>query len=126
MCRFSALTADAGLILRSTDEQLGPDAYSGYYAGLRTHDGRLVLGRANYGWLESQTTTFPTGIKTQHWYHLQVAAVGCTVAAVATDLTSGVRSTVSMQGQPCVHQGQGRPAFLLYRRPLAKPAGSAS
>jgi signal transduction histidine kinase len=97
---------DAGVILRSTDEQLGTNAYSGYYAGLRTHDGRLVLGRANYGWLESQTTTFPTGIKMQHWYHLQVAAVGCTVAAVATDLASGVRSTVSMQGQPCVHQGR--------------------
>ena len=97
---------DAGLILRSTEEQLGSNAYSGYYAGLRTHDGRLVLGRANYGWLESQTTPFPHGIKTQHWYHLQIAAVGCVVAAVATDAETGARSTVSMQGEPCVQRGR--------------------
>ena len=97
---------DAGLILRSTDEQLGMNAYSGYYAGLRTHDGRLVLGRADYGWLESQTITSPTAIQMQHWYHLDVVAVGCTVAAVATDVASGVQSKASMQGEPCVHHGR--------------------
>ncbi len=97
---------DAGIIIRSTDEQLGTNAYSGYYAGLRTHDDRLVLGRANYGWLESQTIPFPTGISTHHWYHLELAAAGCKIAAVATDLLSGVRSTVAMEGQPCVGKGR--------------------
>ncbi len=86
---------DAGVIIGSTSEQLGTKAYSGYYAGLRTHDGQLVLGRANYGWLELQTVPLPTGIQAQHWYHLEVAAVGCEVAAVAMDVSSGVKSTVT-------------------------------
>ena len=97
---------DAGVIIRSTDEELGTNAYSGYYAGLRTHDGRLVLGRANYGWLESQTAPFPGGIKTQHWYHLEVAAVGCTIAAAATDLSTGARSTASIEDRPCIYKGR--------------------
>ena len=97
---------DAGIIIRSADEQLGTNAYSGYYAGVRTHDGRFVLGRANYGWLESQTTSFPEGIKTRHWYHLELVAVGCTVSAAATDVASGARSTVSIQSQPCVQRGR--------------------
>ncbi len=97
---------DAGLIIRSSDEQLGSNSYSGYYAGLRSHDGRLVLGSANYGWLESQTTPFPGGVKSRHWYHLELAAVGCTVAAVAVDLQTGRRSSVSTDGQPCLPQGR--------------------
>ncbi|RRA49572.1 sensor histidine kinase [Acidipila sp. EB88] len=97
---------DAGVIVRSTDEQLGTNAYSGYYAGLRTLDGRLVLGRADYGWLESQTAAFPGGIQVGHWYRVEVVAVGCTVSAAAVDLASGARSTVSMQGQPCVQHGR--------------------
>ncbi len=97
---------DAGLIIRSSDEQLGSNSYSGYYAGLRSYDGRLVLGSANYGWLESQTTPFPGGIKSRRWYHLEVAAVGCSVAAVAVDLQTGARSSVSTDGQPCLLHGR--------------------
>ena len=104
--RLFRADGDAGLIVRSSDEQLGSNSYSGYYAGLRSHDGRLVLGSANYGWLESQTTPFPGGVKARHWYHLELAAVGCTVAAVAVDLQTGVRSSVSTAGQPCLPQGR--------------------
>ena len=43
------LGGDAGLIVRSSDEEEGVDAYNGYYAGLRTIDNSLALGRAGYG-----------------------------------------------------------------------------
>ncbi|HEX3435600.1 MAG TPA: family 16 glycoside hydrolase, partial [Pseudacidobacterium sp.] len=47
---------DAGLIIRGSDIEQGVDSYNGYYAGLRTTDNSLVLGRAEYGWIE-----FPPG-----------------------------------------------------------------
>ena len=50
---------DAGLILRSSGEEQGVDAYFGYYAGLRSLDNTLVLGRAEYGWSEALTTLNP-------------------------------------------------------------------
>ena len=46
------LGGDAGLILRSSNEEQGVNAYTGYYAGLRSIDNALVLGRADHGWLE--------------------------------------------------------------------------
>lgn len=44
---------DAGLMIRSSDEEEGVNAYSGYYAGVRTADNTLVIGRAEHGWLEA-------------------------------------------------------------------------
>jgi len=41
---------DAGLIVRSTDEEQGVDSYSGYYIGLRAQDGFLIIGRADHWW----------------------------------------------------------------------------
>ena len=46
---------DAGLVVRSSDEEEGVDSYNGYYAGLRNRDNALVLGRANHGWIGEQT-----------------------------------------------------------------------
>jgi hypothetical protein len=43
---------DAGLIIRANDEEVGVDAYNGYYAGLRDLDNTLILGRAGFGWIE--------------------------------------------------------------------------
>jgi hypothetical protein len=45
-------SGDAGLVIRSSDEEEGVDAYSGYYAGIRTQDNSLALGRAEHGWAE--------------------------------------------------------------------------
>ena len=40
------ISGDAGLMTRSGHEENGVNAYSGYYAGVRTLDNSLVLGRA--------------------------------------------------------------------------------
>lgn len=39
-------------MLRSSGEEQGVDAYTGYYAGLCTTDNVLLLGRVGHGWVE--------------------------------------------------------------------------
>ena len=86
-------SGDAGLIVRSSDEEDGIDAYSGYYAGLRLQN-ELVIGRADHGWMEYQAAPIRAPLRTFKWYHLKVVAVGCDVAAVASDPETG-QSTVA-------------------------------
>jgi signal transduction histidine kinase len=76
---------DAGLIIRSSDEEEGVDAYSGYYAGLRSIDNSLVLGRAGYGWMEATVQLAPdhAPVKALQWYHLKLLAYGCQIIASA-------------------------------------------
>jgi signal transduction histidine kinase len=76
---------DAGLIIRSSGEEQGVDAYNGYYTGLRSLDNALVLGRAGHGWMEA-TVKFAAGhgqIKALQWYHLKLLAYGCQIVASA-------------------------------------------
>ena len=47
------VSGDAGLIMRSGNEEEGVNAYSGYYAGVRTLENVLVLGRADRSWTEA-------------------------------------------------------------------------
>ena len=79
------LGGDAGLLVRSSHEEEGVDAYEGYYAGLRTVDNALALGRAGYGWMEVSfpLKTVPIGVQASHWYHLKLLAYGCRLAASA-------------------------------------------
>lgn len=76
---------DAGLIIRSSDEEEGVDAYTGYYAGLRSLDNSLVLGRAGYGWMEATVKLAPNyaAVKALQWYHLKLLAYGCQIVASA-------------------------------------------
>ena len=96
---------DAGVIVRATDEELGVDAYSGYYAGLRTSNNMVVLGRADHGWMEYQVAALPGGIHAFHVYHLRVVAVGCQIAAIATDPTSENTVTVALREEHCASAG---------------------
>ena len=79
------LGGDAGLIVRSSDEEEGVDAYTGYYAGLRTADNTLVLGRAGHGWMEvtKPITLGQNKVLTSRWYHLRLLAYGCRLIAAA-------------------------------------------
>src|ERR1700742_492220 len=43
---------DAGIIVRAQNPERGVDSYEGYFAGLRTLDNTMILGRADYGWKE--------------------------------------------------------------------------
>jgi hypothetical protein len=96
---------DAGLLLRSSDEENGVDSYNGYYAGLRNHDHTLVLGRADHGWIENQAVPIPGGIRPFHWYHVKLIAVGCDIAASLTDPLQDIAISAAMSENDCKPTG---------------------
>jgi signal transduction histidine kinase len=97
---------DAGLIARSSEEENGVDAYNGYYAGLRTHDHTLVLGRADHGWIENQAKPIPGGVHPFHWYHLKLVVVACDMVASAYDPSTNATISVAMNEPNCQRAGR--------------------
>jgi len=104
---------DAGLIIRSSDEQTGVDAYKGYYAGLRgresqiSTDESLVLGKADYQYTEVQHVRLPAGVVPFRWYHLKLLVYDChIVASVTWPLHSGRTYTASTSDPGCYTKGR--------------------
>ena len=99
---------DAGLIIRSSDEEEGVDSYMGYYAGLRNRDNSLVLGHADHGWMETLKYPDPGQgrIQTYQWYHLKLLAYDCEIAAAATSLSQGVLTSSAIIEKDCVTSGR--------------------
>ena len=108
---------DVGVLVRVNHAEPGVDAYSGYYVGLRSNDRSLILGRADFGWMEGKPTAIAGGVIADRWYHLHVVAVGCVIAAEATDTVTGEttdgmlqeRDRAASEGNPgggdCLRQG---------------------
>lgn len=96
---------DAGLAARVSDAEVGVDSYSGYYAGLRTMDNSLVLGRAQHGWEEYPPISFPGGVHPFHWYHLNLTVRGCEISAVATDPITGKSASIVKRSVSCLPAG---------------------
>ena len=96
---------DAGLVMRTNQEEEGVDSYHGYFAGLRDLDNTLILGRADYGWHEFQAIPVASGVHTRVWYHLTFLAYECTLAA-RTISSSGETTTVAIRDPSCVKAGR--------------------
>lgn len=96
---------DAGLLVRSSQEEAGVDSYHGYFAGLRDIDETLIMGRADYGWHEEQTIPVHSGVHTRSWYHLKFLAYECNFAASATN-EAGEITTANIQDPACLAQGR--------------------
>jgi signal transduction histidine kinase len=99
---------NAGLVLRSSDEEEGVDAYTGYYAGLRNLDNSLVLGRAGHGWMEV-TKPFAADnerVLTSRWYHLQLLAHGCQLIAAANIPGQAAHTSLTINDTDCVRSGR--------------------
>ena len=96
---------DAGIIVRSSDEEAGVDSYSGYYVGLRDSN-NITIGRADHGWVEYQAVSPLQPLQSLRWYHLHVVAVGCEIAAAASGDTPGDRTWVTMYEPSCVRTGR--------------------
>lgn len=96
---------DAGLILRASNEEDGVDSYSGYYAGLRTRDNSLTLGRAEHGWSDEHVAPVPGKVHAFQWYHLKLLAFGCDIAATATYLPTGTATAIEMTDKDCLKSG---------------------
>jgi signal transduction histidine kinase len=105
--RFDAVAADMGLIVRSNDETEGTDAYNGYFVGLRSLDGTLVIGRANYGaWVEARPIPVPGGFSPYVWYRVQVTSYGCHIAASVQNLKTLQTSWLAFEERYCVKDGR--------------------
>ncbi len=97
---------DAGLVIRASDMEAGADSYRGYYAGLRTRDGKLVLGRADHGWTEFPSKKMPWGVTPGERYHLKLSAYGCKISIVASELEADNRQSVSVDDPHCFAKGK--------------------
>jgi hypothetical protein len=99
------LEGDAGVVVRSSDEEDGVDSYSGYYVGLRDSNNTVAIGRADHGWMEYQAVSVSAGIHPFRWYHLKVIAVGCEIVAVASNPT-GQSTLAAMHEENCARTGR--------------------
>jgi signal transduction histidine kinase len=98
---------DAGLLIRSSNEEKGVNAYSGYYAGVRTIDNSLVLGRADHAWLEvTQRYPASNGIRPFQWYHLKIVAVDCDIAASVGAIGKSDQTAIGITDHQCIAAGR--------------------
>ncbi len=104
--RFDGDHGDMGVILRSSREEEGVDAYDGYYVGLRTTDGTLIIGRSDYGWMEARPIPMPGGVHADTWYRLIVIAEGCKIGATSENLTTGAKIGLVFSEQQCRTSGR--------------------
>lgn len=99
-------SGDAGVIVRSGQEEEGVDSYSGYYVGLRISNNTVTIGRADHGWREYAVGTLPGGIHSLHLYHLHVLAVDCAIAAFASDPSTRHQVAIAMRDRDCLRSGR--------------------
>jgi signal transduction histidine kinase len=98
---------DAGLIIRSGNEEEGVDAYSGYYSGIRTIDNSLVLGRAEHGWREvTKKVSVPGGIQPFARYHLKLLAYDCQTVSAITGASHTAPVSIAITDPNCVTSGR--------------------
>ena len=96
---------EAGLIIRSSGEEEGVDAYHGYFAGVRLMDDSVEFGRTDFGWLPLLHQGFPDNGDLQGWIHLRVVAVGCRFA-VAVTLPDGRTTSSVVEDAGCIQSGR--------------------
>ncbi len=99
---------DAGLVVRSSEEEEGVDAYTGYYAGLRIWDNSLVIGRAGYGWAEMNEplSLDHMTVHSLHWYHIKLLAKGCHILATAKDVEQNKEGAIAVVDGACIQKGR--------------------
>lgn len=104
--RFEGNNADIGLIIRANNEKKeGSDTYNGYYIGVRTLDGDLVIGRSAFGWSEARPVSMPGGFHPSVWYRLHVVAYGCNIAASTQNLTTLQTAWIAFKEPSCLKTG---------------------
>lgn len=93
---------DAGLIARVSDPELGVDAYSGIYVGLRIRDQALIIGTADHNWHEDVDQRLSSPILPNTWYHFEVRLEGCKVDAIVhrEDSTEVGRKEITLDSCP--------------------------
>jgi Domain of Unknown Function (DUF1080) len=96
---------DAGLVIRTTDQEPGVDSYRGYYLGLRPDGKMLVLGRASFDWRTLAETQLPAPVTVGRWYHLELSAQGCNLMASATPVDANQPTRIQYHDDQCLTDG---------------------
>ena len=83
-------SGQAGLLIRTTNPTVGADAHSGYYVGLESATGLMILGRQNNNWSGIASAAVTGGVSTGVWYHMGISVKGCAFAITVqpADLSS--------------------------------------
>jgi len=97
---------DVGLMVRSTHEEPGTDSFQGYYAGLRSSDNALVVGRADFGWVAARPVPIGNGVQFGVWYHLHVVAYQCFIGVETSVLGSQQKTWAAFHEPHCFSQGR--------------------
>jgi hypothetical protein len=106
--RLTSLTApsgNAGVLARMTSPGVGPDAYTGYFAGVDGSTGRLSLGKANGSWTPLADTGVPGGVQVNSWYRVTLRTSGCTITATGQRTSSWDQARVSVTDPSCATGG---------------------
>jgi signal transduction histidine kinase len=104
--RLDHSTGDGGLMVRAQNEELGVDAYNGYYVGLRPLEGTLIAGRSNYSWSEVAPVAMPGGVQEGVWYHLALVMFGCRLGISAENLSTHQKAYLVLHEEQCVPAGR--------------------
>jgi signal transduction histidine kinase len=97
---------DMGLLTRVSHASVGINSYRGYYAGIQSRDGALILGAANDDWIAVKPTAIEGGIHSGLWYHLDLVVVGCTIGAHLKNLQNGAEAWSALRQVPCLAKGK--------------------
>ncbi|MDR1809158.1 MAG: glycoside hydrolase family 127 protein [Prevotella sp.] len=77
---------DAGLMFRASRLSFAPDDYDGYYVGISSANGNVVLGKANGGW--NQLISVPMTLDINRWYHLKIVAEGASIKVYVDNMNA--------------------------------------
>ena len=104
--RMLGHSGEVGVIVRVNDMGVGINAYRGYYAGYRTMDNSLILGFSDRDWIETRPVPFANHLLLKDWLHVNVAVVGCDIAAELTVIRTGETIRSMLHQDSCVPRGR--------------------
>jgi len=106
--------------MRNDSDERGAKSYSGYYAGIRTLDNALTLGRVEHGFEEYPIKAMPAEVQPFRWYHLTLSVAGCDITATAMPAQGGTRVVNHVQPRELFSFRHNRAEILLIGWSLAK------
>ncbi|EIC06711.1 protein of unknown function DUF1080 [Microbacterium laevaniformans OR221] len=120
----------AGVLLRTTSPSTGADSHTGYYVGVESSTGRLIIGAQNNGYTALAASAVSGGVAVGEWYSLQVTAVGCSITATLKRYDAPAVTTATANPSGCFAAGQAGVRSHLtpasFRNVHVTPAASSS